>query len=88
MEPGFYFIGQIFWFIFILMFILPIIQSQLLNYSREKLLRAIELKNNSKVITMIHRQETRSLFGFFMMRMITIEDSEAVFKSNKNDTGR
>lgn len=81
MEPGFYFISQIFWLIFILMFIIPIIQTQLLNYSREKLLRAIELKNNSKVITLIHRQETRSLFGFFMMRMITIEDSEAVLRA-------
>lgn len=81
MEPGFFFISQIFWLIFILMFIIPIIQTQLLNYSREKLLRAIELKNNSKVITLIHRQETRSLFGFFMMRMITIEDSEAVLRA-------
>lgn len=82
MEPGgFFLIGQLFWIIFLILFILPIIQTQLLNYSREKLLRAIELKNNSKVITMIHRQETRSLFGFFMMRMITIEDSEAVLRA-------
>ncbi|MCX7759919.1 MAG: ATP-dependent Clp protease proteolytic subunit [Hydrogenothermaceae bacterium] len=82
MEPsGLYFIGQLFWLFFIFMFILPIIQTQLLNYSREKLLKAIEEKNSSKVITMIHRQETRSLFGFFMMRMITIEDSEAVLRA-------
>lgn len=80
-SSGFYFVIQLFWLVFILLFIVPIVQSQILNYGREKLLRKIELKNNSKVITMIHRQETRSLFGFFMMRMITIEDSEAVLRA-------
>ncbi|MCX7738721.1 MAG: ATP-dependent Clp protease proteolytic subunit [Hydrogenothermaceae bacterium] len=80
-SSGFYFFIQLFWLLFILLLIVPIVQSQILNYGREKLLRKIELKNNSKVITMIHRQETRSLFGFFMMRMITIEDSEAVLRA-------
>jgi hypothetical protein len=41
-------------------------------------LKAIEEKYGSKVITLIHRQETRSLFGFFMIRIITMEDSELV----------
>lgn len=74
-------IGQLFWLIFLLLFIFPIIQSQLLQWSRERILKAIEDKYKSKVITLIHRQETRSLFGFFMMRMITIEDSEAVLRA-------
>lgn len=80
-TSGFYIISQLFWLIFLLLFALPIIQTQMLNYAREKVLRKIEIKNNSKVITMIHRQETRSFFGFFMMRMITIEDSEAVLRA-------
>lgn len=53
----------------------------MLQWSRERILKAIEDKYGSKVITLIHRQETRSLFGFFMMRMITIEDSEAVLRA-------
>lgn len=82
MEPsGFSILGQLFWIFFIILFLLPLIQTHLLNYSREKLLKSIEIKNNSKVITMIHRQETRSIFGLFMMKMITIEDSEAVLRA-------
>lgn len=80
-DTSFIIFNQIFWFIFLFLFIFPIIQSQLLQWSRERILKAIEDKYNSKVITLIHRQETRSLFGFFMMRMITIEDSEAVLRA-------
>jgi ClpP class serine protease len=63
------------------MMIMPILQAQMLQWSREKIMKAIEDKHGSKVITLIHRQETRSFFGFFMMRMITIEDSEAVLRA-------
>jgi ClpP class serine protease len=80
-EPTYFFIGQLFWLIFLFMFIFPIIQAQILQWSRERILKAIEEKYSSKVITLIHRQETRSLFGFFMMRMITMEDSEAVLRA-------
>ncbi|WP_297887080.1 ATP-dependent Clp protease proteolytic subunit [Sulfurihydrogenibium sp.] len=80
-HTGFFFISQLFWFIFLFMIIMPILQAQMLQWSREKILKAIEDKYGSKVITLIHRQETRSLFGFFMMRMITIEDSEAVLRA-------
>ena len=80
-DSGYFFIGQLFWLIFLFMFIFPVIQAQMLQWSRERILKAIEEKYGSKVITLIHRQETRSLFGFFMMRMITIEDSEAVLRA-------
>jgi ClpP class serine protease len=80
-NTGFFLISQLFWLIFLFMVIMPILQAQMLQWSREKILKAIEDKYGSKVITLIHRQETRSLFGFFMMRMITIEDSEAVLRA-------
>ncbi|PMP77715.1 MAG: hypothetical protein C0178_01620 [Sulfurihydrogenibium sp.] len=80
-NTGFLFISQLFWLIFLFMIIMPILQAQMLQWSREKIMKAIEDKYGSKVITLIHRQETRSFFGFFMMRMITIEDSEAVLRA-------
>lgn len=80
-NTGFFLISQLFWLIFLFMIIMPILQAQMLQWSRERILKAIEDKYGSKVITLIHRQETRSLFGFFMMRMITIEDSEAVLRA-------
>ncbi|GAB6072459.1 enoyl-CoA hydratase-related protein [Venenivibrio stagnispumantis] len=75
------FIYQLFWLLFIFMFLFPLIQAQTLQWARERIIKSIEAKNNSRVITLIHRQESRSLFGFFFMRMITIEDSEAVLRA-------
>lgn len=81
MEPYGFFISQLFWLIFIFMLVFPILKAQALEWSRERLIRAIEEKRKSRVITMIHRQETRSFFGFFMMRFINIEDSEQVLRA-------
>jgi len=81
MDPYSAIISQIFWLIFLFMLFLPSIKAQTLEWSRERLIRAIETKRKSRVITMIHRQETRSFFGFFMMRFITIEDSEQVLRA-------
>jgi ClpP class serine protease len=74
-------INQLFWLIFLLLLVMPMIKAQTLEWSRERLIRSIEEKRKSRVITMIHRQETRSLLGFFMMRFITIEDSEQVLRA-------
>jgi hypothetical protein len=41
-EPIYFFIGQLFWLIFLFMFIFPIIQAQMLQWSRERILKAIE----------------------------------------------
>ena len=81
MDPYGFFISQIFWLIFLLLLIMPMIKAQTLEWSRERLIKAIEEKRKSRVITMIHRQETRSFLGFFMMRFITIEDSEQVLRA-------
>ncbi len=81
MDPYSAIMSQIFWLIFLLLLIMPMIKAQTLEWSRERLIRAIEEKRKSRVITMIHRQETRSFLGFFMMRFITIEDSEQVLRA-------
>jgi len=81
MDPSYFFISQLFWLIFLLLLIMPMIKAQTLEWSRERLIRAIEERRKSRVITMIHRQETRSFLGFFMMRFITIEDSEQVLRA-------
>ncbi len=81
MDTSYLFISQLFWLIFLLLLIMPMIKAQTLEWSRERLIRAIETKRKSRVITMIHRQETRSFLGFFMMRFITIEDSEQVLRA-------
>ncbi|NPA13012.1 MAG: hypothetical protein GXO45_03380 [Aquificae bacterium] len=81
MDPTVVWINQLFWLVFLMLLIFPMVKAQTLEWSRERLIKAIEEKRNSRVITMIHRQETRSFLGFFMMRFITIEDSEQVLRA-------
>lgn len=48
---------------------------------RRALLRALEQSRGSRVITMIHRQETLSLLGIPFRRFIDIEDSEQILRA-------
>src|SRR5262249_28660355 len=43
--------------------------------------RRLEKQRGSRVITLIHRQETMSFLGFPVMRYIDIEDSELVLQA-------
>lgn len=55
----------------------------MLEMERLRLLERLEKQRNSRVIVLIHRQETLSLLGFPLVRYITIEDSEAVLRAIK-----
>ena len=81
MDPYGTIISQLFWIIFFFFLIYPMLKAHTLDWSREKLIKTIEVRRKSRVITMIHRQETRSFLGFFMMRFINIEDSEQVLRA-------
>ena len=48
---------------------------------RRALLRALEQSRGSRVVTMIHRQETLSLLGIPFRRFIDIEDSEQILRA-------
>jgi len=76
-------IFQLFWMVLILSFLVPFLRNFLLHSARENLIREIERKRKSRVITLIHRTETLSFFGFTMRRYIDIEDSEEVLRAIK-----
>jgi ClpP class serine protease len=57
------------------------LQKRLLQGMRISAIRSLEAKRRSRVITMIHRQETMSLLGFPIARYIDIEDSEKVLRA-------
>ena len=61
----------------------PILMGRWFAYEREKAIRAIEDSNGSRVITMIHRQEKRSLFGFPVARHIDLEDAQTIIAAIK-----
>ncbi len=72
---------SILWLLILLQAFVPLFQKQLLTTRRQMAIRAIENKRKSRVITMIHRQETMSLLGFPIARYISIEDSEQVLRA-------
>lgn len=74
-------IFQIFWIFIILTALVPVIQRRMLETARLKLIRKLEQKRGSRVIALIHRQETMSILGFPIMRYIDIEDSEEVIRA-------
>ena len=61
----------------------PMLMGRWFAYEREKAIRAIEDSNGSRVITMIHRQEKRSLFGFPVARHIDLEDAQTIIAAIK-----
>ena len=71
------------WLFFIISSLQPIIRQKMLEMERLRLLEQLEKRRNSRVIVLIHRQETLSLLGFPLVRYITIEDSEAVLRAIK-----
>ncbi|MDT8903698.1 SDH family Clp fold serine proteinase [Anaeroselena agilis] len=70
-----------FWIIFFAFTVWPMLRQQGIERARMKLIRAIELRRQSRLITMIHRQEAISILGLPISRYINIEDSEQVLRA-------
>jgi ClpP class serine protease len=69
------------WIIILIQIFVPLLQKRLQAAQRLGVMRSIEKKRQSRVITVIHRQETMSLLGFPIARYIDIEDSEQVLRA-------
>src|SRR5437667_10445602 len=72
---------DIFWLFFMLSALQPIIKQRLLEASRQRLLARIERERRSRVVLLVHRQETMSLLGFPLFRYIDVNDSEEVIRA-------
>jgi ClpP class serine protease len=68
---------------FVVMALQPMISSQLFAMRRAQAIRAVEKQRGSRVITMIHRQEKRSLFGMNLSRSIDLEDAQTIIAAIK-----
>jgi ClpP class serine protease len=69
------------WIFFLVTMILPLLQRRMLDGARYRQIRQLELKRGSRVITLIHRQETMSILGFPLFRYIDITDSEELLRA-------
>ncbi|HON72658.1 MAG TPA: hypothetical protein PK512_04945, partial [bacterium] len=74
-------IFNILWILIILQIFVPLFQKRMIQLRRQMAIKALEAKRHSRVITMIHRQETMSLLGFPVSRYIDIEDSEYILRA-------
>jgi ClpP class serine protease len=73
--------GSLIWIFFIVSALLPALQRRMLDAARLSKFRELERKRKTRVITLIHRQETMSFLGIPVVRFINIEDSEAILQA-------
>jgi ClpP class serine protease len=73
--------GDIIWLIFLLSAIQPLLQQNTLRGRRVLALRQLEKRRGSRVINLIHRQESLSFFGLPFGRYLDIDDSEEVLRA-------
>jgi ClpP class serine protease len=74
-------IFDLFWVFFIITSLQPIIRQRWLEAQRVRAFRSLEQTRGSRVIGLIHRQETMSILGFPITRFIDIQDSEEVLRA-------
>jgi ClpP class serine protease len=71
------------WLFIILSSLQPALRQRMLQMERLRAIARLERERGSRVIVLIHRQETMSLLGFPIFRYIDIDDSEAVLRAIK-----
>jgi ClpP class serine protease len=72
---------DLFWLFFMVSALQPILKQKLLESARYRMLGRLERSRGSRVILLVHRQETMSLLGFPVFRYIDINDSEAILRA-------
>src|ERR1700719_2663511 len=68
--------GDLIWIFFIFSAIQPILQQKMLEAMRVRKISKLERERKSRVILLVHRQETMRFLGFPVSRYIDINDSE------------
>lgn len=71
------------WLAFLVLAMQPLIMGRIFTMQRLAAIKAIEQKHGTRVITMIHRQERRSLFGMQVARHIDLEDAQSIIAAIK-----
>jgi ClpP class serine protease len=73
--------NDIFWMFFMFTLLQPVLRQRLLEAMRTRKIAQLEGERNSRVILLVHRQETMRLLGFPLARYIDINDSEDVLRA-------
>src|ERR1700726_3935846 len=74
-------VGDLFWIFFMLSALQPVLRQRMLDAMRLRKIARLERDRNSRVILLVHRQETMRFLGFPLARYIDINDSEEVLRA-------
>lgn len=69
------------WIFLIFSWLQPVIQKWRIMQQRAAIMRQLRMKRQSRIITLIHRQESMNFLGLFQRSFINIEDSEQVLRA-------
>jgi ClpP class serine protease len=73
--------GDLIWLFFMFSAIQPMLRQRMLEAMRVRKISQLEQERKSRVILLVHRQETMRLLGFPVARYIDINDSEEVLRA-------
>ena len=71
------------WIVLLILALQPLLTERFRAMQRANAIRAVERAQGTRVITMIHRQERRSLLGFPVSRFINLEDAQTIIAAIK-----
>jgi ClpP class serine protease len=74
-------LSDLFWLFFVFSALQPVLRQRMLDAMRTRKIALLERKRHSRVILLVHRQETMRLLGFPLVRYIDINDSEQVLRA-------
>ena len=69
------------WIFVLLTAIQPVVRQRILEASRSRVMKRLEQKRGSRVISLVHRQETMSFLGIPVFRYIDVDDSEQLMRA-------
>jgi ClpP class serine protease len=74
-------VSDIFWLFFMFSALQPVLRQRMMDAMRARKIARLESQRNSRVILLVHRQETMRFLGFPIARFIDINDSEEVLRA-------
>ena len=74
-------LSDLLWLFFVFAALQPMLRQRVQVLMRARKIAQLQLKRGTRVITLVHRQETMRLLGFPLMRYIDMDDSEAVVRA-------
>jgi len=74
-------IGDIFWVFLVISMLQPMLRQRAIAVQRARLIRQLEAARGSRVILLVHRQETMGFLGIPLFKYIDIADAEQLIRA-------